>query len=102
MPAARETKPEHAPVLKSTEARQGRRGGGVIWVLVISLGLIVVIYAAMVGGVFGGRLSKPGGQTEVGQNTNFNAPPSQPRESENPQTTPTTTPNPATGRGQGQ
>ena len=102
MPTARDTKPHEAPVLNPTEARQGRRGAGVIWVLLISLGLIVVIYAVMVGGVFGGRLARPGGQTQVGQNTGFNAPPSQPRQSENPQTTPTITPNPTNGRGQGQ
>src|SRR6185312_14086972 len=104
MPAARETKPQPAPVLNPTEARQGFKGKHVIWVLVISLGLIVVIYAVMVGGLWGGRLSQPGGQTRAAQaqaNT-FQAPPSQPRESENPQTTQTTTPNPANGQGQGQ
>jgi hypothetical protein len=91
MPAARETKPQPAPVLTPTEARQGFRGKHLIWVLVISLGLIVVIYAVMVGGLWGGRLSQPGGQTRASQAAanSFQAPPSQPRESENPQTAPT-------------
>ena len=95
MPAARETKPQPAPVLTPTEARQGFRGRRLIWVLVISLGLIVVIYAVMVGGLWGGRLSQPGGQTGVDQSTlnqakGFQAPPPQPRQSE------------SDGRGQGQ
>lgn len=95
------------PQLQATEARQGRRGRHMMWVLGISMGLLVVIYAVMVSGVWGGRLSRPGGQTTVDQATlnqakGFNAPPSQPRESENPQTTPTITPNPTNGRGQGQ
>lgn len=103
MPAARDSKTQHAPVLNPTEARQGFRGRRLIWVLLISLGLIVVIYAVMVGGLWGGRLSQPGGQTRApqAQANSFQAPPSQPRESENPQTTPTTTPNPTNGRGQG-
>jgi hypothetical protein len=92
MPAARDSDPQDPPVLNPTEARQGFKGRHVIWVLLISLGLIVVIYAVMVGGLWGGRLSRPGGQTRVDQATlnqkGFNAPPSQPRESENPQTTP--------------
>jgi hypothetical protein len=105
MPAARDPKPQDPPVLNPMEARQGRRGRHVLWVLVISLGLIVVIYAVMVGGIWGGRLSQPGGQTRVDQSTlnqkGFQAPPSQPRQSENPQTTPTITPNPTNGQGQG-
>ncbi|HEY4029617.1 MAG TPA: hypothetical protein VGM25_04695 [Caulobacteraceae bacterium] len=107
MPATPETKPQDPPVLSPTEARQGFRGRHVLWVLVISLGLIVVIYAVMVGGIWNGRLSQPGGQTRASQSAlteakGFQAPPSQPRESENPQTTPTITPNPTNGRGQGQ
>ncbi len=74
--------------------------------LAISLGLIVVIYAVMVGGVWNGRLSQPGGQTRADQATldqarGFQAPPAQPRQSENPQTSPTITPNPTNGAGQG-
>ena len=38
---------EHAPVLTTTEARQGRRGRHVAWVLGISMILIVVGYAAL-------------------------------------------------------
>ena len=104
MPAVRDSKPEHPPVLNPTEARQGFRGRHMLWVLAISMGLIVVIYAVMVGGVWGGRLSQPGGQTLAPQSqaNSFQAPPSQPRQSENPQTTPTITPNPTSGRGQGQ
>ena len=84
---------EARPVLEATEARQGRRGRHMMWVLGISMGLIVAIFAVMVVGVQGTRLSAPGGQTTVDQATlnqakGFNAPPSPPRESENPQTTP--------------
>jgi hypothetical protein len=84
-------------VLQATEARQGRRGGHMMWVLGISMGIIVAIFAVMVVGVQGTRLSAPGGQTMVDKATldqakGFHAPPSQPRESENPQTTPTITP----------
>jgi hypothetical protein len=88
MPAAPDAKPQRPPVLNATQARQGFQGKHLIWVLAISLGLIVVIYAVMVGGVWGGRLSRPGGQTQAGQATvnqagGFQTPSSQPRESEN-------------------
>lgn len=84
---------ETPPELGATEARQGRRGRHMMWVLGISMGLIVAIFAVMVAGVQGTRLSSPGGQTTVDQATlnqakGFNAPPSQPRESENPQPAP--------------
>ena len=98
MPDANDPQPNAPPpVLEATEARQGRRGRHMMWVLGISMGLIVAIFAVMVVGVQGTRLSAPGGQTTVDQATlnqakGFNAPPSQPRESENPQTTPTITP----------
>ena len=98
MTDANNTHPDDTPpVLEATEARQGRRGRHMVWVLGISMGLIVAIFAVMVVGVQGTRLSAPGGQTTVDQATlnqakGFNAPPSQPRESENPQTTPTITP----------
>ena len=103
MPVARDSKPQDPPELTPTEARQGFRGRHVMWVLAISLGLIVVIYAIMVGGVWNGRLSQPGGQTRADQSqaSTFNAPPSQPRESENPQTTGAATTNSSNGRGQG-
>jgi hypothetical protein len=86
MPAAQDRKTQEPPVLTPTEARAGFKGGHLIWVLVISLGLIVVIYAVMVGGLWGGRLSQPGGQTRIDNNAarRFDAPPPQPRESENP------------------
>ena len=98
MPAAQDRKTQDPPVLTPTEARQGFKGRHLIWVLVISLGLIVVIYAVMVGGVWNGRLSQPGGQTraEGAAARSFNAPPPQPRESETPQTAP------ANGRGPAQ
>ena len=97
MPVADNSEPHDRPVLNPTQARQGRRGRHVLWILVISMGLIVVVYAVMVGGIWGGRLSQPGGQTQASQSTlqqakGFNTPPPQPRESENPQTTPTITP----------
>jgi hypothetical protein len=88
MPAAEDKTPQDAPVLPATQARQGRRGVGLIWVLVISMGLLVVIYAVMVGGVWNGRLSQPGGQTRVDAQTlrqtgGSQAQPSPPRQSEN-------------------
>jgi len=87
MPVARETKPHDPPELNATQARSGVRGVHLIWVLVISLGLIVLIYAVMVGGLWGGRLSQPGGQTreESSAARSFNAPPPQPRQSESGQ-----------------
>jgi hypothetical protein len=102
--SGRDPQPNERKVLNTTEARQGFRGRHVLWVLGISLGLIVAIYAVMVGGVWNGRLSKPGGQTLTtpDQAQTFHAEPSQPRQSENPQTTPTLTPAPTNGQGQGQ
>jgi hypothetical protein len=86
MPAVQDRKTQDPPVLTPTEARQGFRGRHLIWVLVVSLGLIVVIYAVMVGGLWNGRLSQPGGQTRVdsSQASGFQAPLSQPRQSETP------------------
>jgi len=83
MSGARDSQPQNPPVLTATEARAGRRGVHLIWVLVISLGLIVAIYAVMVGGIWR-PLSQPGGQTRVdpGAARNFGAPPSPPRQSE--------------------
>jgi hypothetical protein len=106
MPAAHDSKPQNPPELNTTQARQGLRGRHVLWVLVISLGLIVMIYAVMVGGIWGGRLSQPGGQTRADRATlneakGFQTSPSPPRQSETPQTTPTT-PNSTNGRSQGQ
>jgi hypothetical protein len=83
-----------APVLNVTEARQGRRGKHVLWVLGISLALIIVGFFA-VWMVHAPSLSGPGGSSAVStheQVPGFKAPPSQPRESENPQTRPTATP----------
>ena len=93
MPAAQDRKTQGPTVLTPTEARQGSRGRHLIWVLGISLGLIVVIYAVMVGGLWNGRLSQPGGQTRAdpSQAAGFQVAPPQPRQSENP---------PAKGRGQ--
>jgi hypothetical protein len=86
MPAAQDRKTQDPPVLTPTEARSGFKGHHLIWVLVISLGLIVVIYAVMVGGLWGGRLSQPGGQTRADNSAarSFDVPPPQPRQSENP------------------
>jgi hypothetical protein len=60
---------KHGPVLTTTEARQGRRGRHVLWILVISMALLVVGYGVMVVGVQGTRLSSPGGQTTIDQKT---------------------------------
>jgi hypothetical protein len=38
---------EHGPAITVTEARQGRRGGGVIWVLGVSMALIVAGFAGL-------------------------------------------------------
>ncbi len=88
---------DQGPVLSTTQARQGRRGRHVLWILIISMAVLAVGYAVMVVGVQGTHLSNPGGQTTVDQKTlqqsgGFQAPPSQPRQTENPQTTPTLTP----------
>lgn len=87
MPAARDSQPHDAPELNVTQARQGRRGRHALWVLVISLGLIVIIYAVMVIGVQPTRLSQPGGQTTTSQEAlrqsgNFNAPVAAARQTE--------------------
>ena len=87
MAADDRTQEEPAPVLTATEARQGRRGRHMLWVLGVSMGLIVAIYAVMVLGVQGSRLSLPGGQTSVDQKAlqqsgNGQAPPPQARQAE--------------------
>jgi hypothetical protein len=69
MPTAQESAPHDPPELTTTQARQGFRGRHALLILAISLGLIVVIYAVMVGGIWNGRLSQPGGQTQVDQKT---------------------------------
>jgi hypothetical protein len=85
---------EHAPVLTVTEARGASRGKHVAWVLGVSTALAV----AALGGLYvsqAHRLTTPGGQTSVEDrktSQGFNAPDSQPRQSENPKTTPTITP----------
>jgi hypothetical protein len=38
---------EHAPTLTVTQARQGRRGYPMVWVLGISMALVVVGFAAL-------------------------------------------------------
>jgi hypothetical protein len=63
------TEGDAAPVLTPTEARQGGRGRHILWVLGISMGLIVAIYAVMVIGVQGSHLNQAGGQTSVDQKT---------------------------------
>jgi hypothetical protein len=59
----------HGPVLTTTQARQGRRGRHVLWILIISMTLLVIGYAVMVVGVQGTHLSRPGGQTTIDQKT---------------------------------
>ena len=60
---------DHGPVLTTTEARQGRRGRHVLWILVISMAVVVIGYAVMVVGVQGTHLSNPGGQTTIDKKT---------------------------------
>jgi hypothetical protein len=86
---------EHAPILTATQARQGGRSyhNHMVWVLGVSMFVIVVGFVALWLSHAHG-LSGSGGQTSVGrralqQSGGFQAPPSQPRESENPQTAPT-------------
>ena len=74
---------DHGPVLTTTEARQGRRGRHVLWILVISMALLIVGYGVMVVGVQGTHLSNPGGQTTIDKKTL--------QQSENPQIAPATT-----------
>jgi hypothetical protein len=84
--AARDIEQEHAPVLTVTEARQGRRGRHMAWVLGISMALVVM----GLGGLWLAQapsLSGPGGQTslspsvEQDQARAFQAPPSPARQS---------------------
>ena len=81
---------DHGTVLTTTEARQGRRGRHVLWILAVSMALLAVGYAVMVIGVQGTHLSNPGGQTTVDQKTRQQAGQfqSQPVQSANPQTAP--------------
>lgn len=104
MPDVEHTSPDKGATVSTTEARQGRRGKHALWILVISMGLIVVIYAVMVGGVFGGRLSQPGGQTVTSrgalqQSGGFNTPVEAARQNER---SPTVSPSvqPSAGRDQ--
>jgi hypothetical protein len=96
MAEAQRQQGDQGPVLTTSQARQGLRGRHVLWILVISMGLVAIGYAVLVLGMQGRHGSSPGGQTTIDQKTlnqtGFTAPPSQPRQSENPQTTPTITP----------
>jgi len=75
MSDAPQTPAEHAPVLEATEARQGRRGKPVLWVLIISTALVVLA-------LFGAWFARSGDLARVepnnaGQTTDaaaFNAP----------------------------
>ena len=60
---------DQGPVLTTTEARQGRRGRHVLWILAVSMALVALGYAVMVVGVQGTHLSRPGGQTTIDQKT---------------------------------
>ena len=87
MAQAENQRPDQAPGLNTTRARQGSRGRHALWVLVISLGLIGVIYAVMVLGMQGTHASQPGGQTTVDRSTlqqagGFQAPTPQARQTE--------------------
>jgi hypothetical protein len=85
---------EHSAVLTVTQARQGRRGRHMAWVLGVSMALIVAGFFSL-WAVNARRLANPETQPTVDSRTTangFEAPPPQPRQSENPQTTPTLTP----------
>ncbi|MDB5458356.1 MAG: hypothetical protein JWO72_97 [Caulobacteraceae bacterium] len=84
----------HAPVLTVTEARQGRRGRHMAWVLGISMALVVIGFASL-WIASAPHLSNPAGQPTISSKADanrFQAPPPQPRQSETPQTTPTLKP----------
>ncbi len=97
MAAIHDTQEDHA-VLSITEARQAQRGKHIAWVLGLSMALIILgfiglyLYHAphLLNGKSGGQTSADA--TTLQQAAGFNAPPSQPRESQNPQTTPGLTP----------
>ena len=96
MAAVQDSQPDEGPVMTVQDARQGQRGRHVAWVLGISMLLIVAGFTGLYLYHLP-HLSTAGSQSTVtsqkaldGQN--FQAPPSQPRESENRQTTPTITP----------
>jgi hypothetical protein len=57
--------PEHGPVLDATEARSGRPGVSVLWVLLVSLALLAGVFVALLAG-WGPHLSGPGGQVTAG------------------------------------
>lgn len=54
----------HAPELNVIEARQGRSGRPIVWVLTISTGLVVIAFA-VIWIVHIPGFSRPGAQTQV-------------------------------------
>ncbi len=96
MAAVQDSQQDHGPVMSVQDARQGQRGRHIAWVLGLSMLLIVAGFTGLYLYHLP-HLSTTGSQSTVtsqqalgGQN--FQAPPSQPRQSENKQTTPTITP----------
>jgi hypothetical protein len=60
--AHRPARPEHGPALSATQARAGRPGVHILWILVVSTGLAAVALLAILAFNAPG-LSGPGGQT---------------------------------------
>ncbi len=80
---------EHAPVLTVTQARGAARGRHIAWVLGISMALIVAGFTAMyLYHLPHLNTSSAQSAASSSQASGFQAPPSQPRQSENRQTTP--------------
>lgn len=70
---------QHGPVLRATQARSGRRGRHVLWILIISTALAALGLFALLA-VQAPGLSGPGGQT-TSQRPTINTPQSPARQS---------------------
>jgi hypothetical protein len=57
-------RPGHGPVLNATQARSGRSGKDVLWVLAVSTGLAAVVLLVILA-VDAPGLAGPGGQTRT-------------------------------------
>ncbi len=80
---------EHAPILTVTQARGAARGRHIAWVLGISMALVVAGFTAMyLYHLPHLNASSARSAASSNQAAGFQAPPPQPRQSENRQTTP--------------